>query len=181
VSDTEQPAEHIEQLSRHQRQRLVTVALLRTALVATVLVAIYFTLPLERWTGAMTAVAFGAGLLVVAGLLGWQIRATMRARFPGLRAVESLGTSAPFLLLLFATAHFLIDLRSPGSYSEPMTRLDALYLSVTMFTTVGFGDIAPVAEAARVITMLQMLANLIFIGVVARVLFGAALGGRRSE
>jgi hypothetical protein len=62
-----------------------------------------------------------------------------------------------------------------------MTRLDALYLSVTTFTTVGFGDIAPVAELSRVITMLQMLVNLIFLGVVARVLFGAAQGGRSSS
>jgi voltage-gated potassium channel len=46
---------------------------------------------------------------------------------------------------------------------------------------VGFGDITPVSEPARVITMLQMLANLVFLGVVARVLFGAALGDRRSE
>ena len=68
----------------------------------------------------------------------------------------------------------------PNSYTEPLTRLDALYFSVTMFATVGFGDITPVTELARVITVLQMLANLIFLGVVARVLFGAALDSRPS-
>ena len=47
-----------------------------------------------------------------------------------------------------------------------------------MFATVGFGDIAPVTQVARIVTTLQMLVNVIFVGVVARVLFGAALGDR---
>lgn len=171
----------IARLSPVQRRRLVALALLRTVLMAGALVAIYFIIPLERMTRLMTVVTFVVGLLVVPALLAFEIRATTRAQHPGLRAVESLGTSAPLMLLIFAVAHFLIDLRSRGSYSEPMSRLDALYLSVTMFTTVGFGDITPVSEPARVITMLQMLANLIFLGVVARVLFGAALGRRRAD
>jgi voltage-gated potassium channel len=114
-------------------------------------------------------------------LLGYQIRATARSSHPGLRAVESLGASAPLLILLFAVTHYLVDLTHPGSYSEAMTRLDALYFSVTMFTTVGFGDITPVSEPARVLAVIQMLASLIFLGVVARVLFGAALSVPRSR
>ena len=50
-----------------------------------------------------------------------------------------------------------------------------------MFATVGFGDIAPVTQVARILTTVQMLVNVIFIGVVARVLFGAALGERRPR
>lgn len=165
-------------LSRVQRRRLVTFAILRSLLTAAVLVAIYFTVPLELVIDAMSAAVLVAGLLAVAAVLGFQIRATIRSPYPGLRAVESLAASAPLILLLFALAHYLVDMTYVGSYSEAMTRLDALYFSVTMFATVGFGDIAPVTDLARVITVLQMVGNLIFIGVVARVLFGAALGGR---
>ena len=102
----------------------------------------------------------------------------MSSPHPALRAVESLGVSVPLLLLLFSAVHFLLETSVPESYSQVLTRLDALYFSVTMFATVGFGDIAPVSQAARVVTTLQMLVNVIFVGVVARVLFGAALGDR---
>ena len=109
-----------------------------------------------------------------------QIRATMRSPHPALRAVESLGVSVPLLLLLFSATHFLLGGLVPGSYTQALTRFDALYFSVTMFSTVGFGDIAPVSQVARIVTTLQMLVNLIFLGVVARVLFGAALGDRAT-
>ena len=117
-----------------------------------------------------------AGLVVVAVVLTLQIRATMLSPHPALRAVESLGVSVPLLLLLFSAVHYLLELSVPGSYTQVLTRLDALYFSVTMFATVGFGDITPVTQAARILVTLQMLVNVIFIGVVARVLFGAALG-----
>jgi voltage-gated potassium channel len=166
---------HVERLSGAELRRLVIFALVRCFLAVLVLVGIYFVLPLERLMGALSAAEFVVGVLIVAVVLVWQIRATMRSRTPTLRAIESLGVLVPLVLLLFALAHYLVEVTYPGSYSEEMTRLDSLYYSVTMFATVGFGDIAPVSNLARVISMLQMLGNLIFLGVVARVLFGAAL------
>ena len=50
---------------------------------------------------------------------------------------------------------------------------DALYFTVTVFTTVGFGDIVPKTEIARVATTLQMLVGILAIGVVAKILLGA--------
>jgi voltage-gated potassium channel len=55
-----------------------------------------------------------------------------------------------------------------------MTRLDALYFTMATFATVGYGDITPVSEPARFVTLLQMIGGLVLIGVVARVLIGAA-------
>ena len=171
----------VQLLSPAQRRRVVGFAVLRSLLAVVVLITVYFTIPLDRLSRPVAVAGLIGGLLVVALLLIYQIRATARSPYPGLRAVESLGASAPLLILLFAVAHYLLDLTHPGSYSEAMTRLDALYFSVTMFTTVGFGDITPVSELARVIAVVQMLASLIFLGVVARVLFGAAVNGRRSR
>ena len=158
-------------LPRKQRRRVVAIALIRTAVSVTVLMVIYFNIPLALVTEGPAALLLTAGLIGVAVVLAVQIRATMRSVHPGLRAVESLGVSVPLILLLFSVTHYLLERSVPNSYSEPLTRLDALYFSVTMFATVGFGDITPVTELARVITVLQMLANLIFLGVVARVLF----------
>jgi voltage-gated potassium channel len=182
MTDQTKTVPHIglERLPPRHRRRLVTIALARTAMSVAVLVAIYFAIPLTRVTEGTAALFLAAGLIGVAIVLFVQIRATIRSPHPGLRAVESLGISVPLILLLFSVVHYLLDRAAPGSYTEPMTRLDALYFSVTMFSTVGFGDIAPVSQVARVTTMLQMLANLIFLGTVARVLFGAVADSRRS-
>jgi Ion channel len=50
-----------------------------------------------------------------------------------------------------------------------------------VFSTVGFGDITPVADAARVTTMIQMLGDLLVVGLVLRVMLGAVKGGRERR
>jgi hypothetical protein len=40
--------------------------------------------------------------------------------------------------------------------AEPLSRTDALYYTITVFSTVGFGDITPRADLARIVTMVQM-------------------------
>ena len=111
--------------------------------------------------------------VALVGLTVAQILATLQSPYPSLRAMESLGTSVPLYLVTFATTHYLIEYRHTGSYSQPMTRLDAFYFATTVFTTVGFGDITPISERARVVTLLQMVGNLILIGLVARILLSA--------
>jgi len=59
----------------------------------------------------------------------------------------------------------------PGSFSQPLTRVDALYFAMTVFTTVGFGDIAARSQVARVVVIVQMLADLVYVGLLARVLW----------
>ena len=56
----------------------------------------------------------------------------------------------------------------PAQFSEPLTRLDAAYFTVTIFATVGFGDIVAVSEAARAVATVQMVGDLVIVGVVAR-------------
>ena len=45
---------------------------------------------------------------------------------------------------------------------------------MTVLATVVFGDIAPVPTIARVAVMVQMVLDVAFIGLAAKVLFGAA-------
>jgi uncharacterized protein (UPF0261 family) len=78
------------------------------------------------------------------------------------------------LLVVFAATYVVISNAGPGSFSEPLGRTDALYFTLTLFTTVGFGDIAPRSEVARIIAMIQMVIGLITVGLVARIVLGAA-------
>jgi hypothetical protein len=78
-----------------------------------------------------------------------QVRSIIRAAYPALRAVGALATSVPVFLLLFAGTYFVMGSISVDNFSQPLTRTDTLYFTVTVFATVGFGDITAVSEAAR--------------------------------
>jgi len=96
-----------------------------------------------------------------------------------MRAFETLGLIIPFYLLLFASTYFLMERAAAASFTQSLTRTDALYFSVTVFATVGFGDIAAKSETARVVVIVQMLADLALLGAGARVLLGAVRLGRQ--
>ena len=110
--------------------------------------------------------------------MAWQVRRIAGSRFPGLRAAEVLALVIPFYLVLFASTYFLMERASAASFTEPLTRTDALYFAVTVFSTVGFGDITAKSETARVLLIVQMLADLALFGAGLRVLPGAVQRGR---
>jgi voltage-gated potassium channel len=158
-------------------RRLVLLALLRALLTSIVLVVLYHALPL---TGALTASATAlllVGLAVFAAVITWQVRAIMGSEYPALRAVEALAAAIPLFLLVFAAAYVKLADAHPQAFSEPLTRTDALYFTVTVFSTVGFGDITPRTDLARVMTMVQMLGDLVVLGLVLRVMLGAVKTG----
>jgi hypothetical protein len=75
-----------------------------------------------------------------------------------------------------------MSVHGSGAFSqEHLTRTDALYLTVTVFATVGFGDISPVSQAARVAVMFQMLLDLVFLGVGINAFVTAARAGRKRQ
>ena len=49
----------------------------------------------------------------------------------------------------------------------------ALYFTVTVFSTVGFGDILAVSDTGRAVVTIQMISNLVLLGIGGRVLYGA--------
>ena len=156
---------------RGRRQALLTSA--RSLLTAGTLVTAYYVLPLDSAFTVGTVVALAGGMAVVALLLAWQIRKISLSSRPALRAAEALGATLPLYLLLFATTYYLMERSVAGSFSEAMWRSDALYFTMTVFNTVGFGDITPRSEPARLLATGQMTLNLLLIGVAARLLVSA--------
>jgi voltage-gated potassium channel len=155
-------------------------AFARSLLACVGMVVLYYALPLRPQNPAAYLWLAG-GLVLVMALLVWQVRHVMSSAYPRLRAFEAVATTLPLFLLVFAATHYLLEENHPGSYSEALTRTDALYFVITVFATVGFGDITPVTEIARVVTTVQMLGDLILVGVIARVLLGAVQVGLRRQ
>ena len=145
------------------------------------LVAIYYLLPLDRTSIPVAVGMLAVGLLALAGLVAFQVRSILRATFPALRAVGALATSVPLFLLLFAGTYYVMGGISEANFSEPLTRTDALYFTVTVFATVGFGDIVATTEGARVVVMGQMVAGIVIIGLGARIIVDAVKRGQQRQ
>jgi hypothetical protein len=144
-----------------------------------VLVVIYYLLPLNRSSTAVAVTLLLIGLVALMGLVAYQVRSIVRSAFPLLRGVEALATSIPFFLLLFAATYVVLTTISAGNFSQPLSRTDAIYFTVTVFATVGFGDITAKTEVARLVVTGQMLADLVVLGLGVRVLLSAVQRGRQ--
>jgi voltage-gated potassium channel len=161
--------------------RKIVRALLRALGSTAVLVAIYYLLPLNHSATWAAVAMLVIGLAVLIGLVAFQVRSIIASPFPFLRALEALATSVPLFLLLFAAAYVVMATISASSFSQPLTRTDALYFTVTVFTTVGFGDITAKSEAARLVVTGQMITDLIIIGLGIRVIVGAVKRGLQQR
>ena len=164
------------------RRRLLFLSLVRAAGSSSLLVVVYYTLPLTGKIDGTVGLGLGLGLVALAVILVFQVRAILSATYPLLRAIEGLATAIPFLLLLFASTYFLMNQADSGSFSQSLGRTAALYFTVTVFSTVGFGDIVPKTDPARIATIVQMLVDFLVLGLVVRLIVSAVQLGlqRRS-
>ena len=169
-------------LSAPASRRLVMWGLLRALLTTAVLVALYYLSPLDHVDAVPLPVSLIVLLLVLVGVCVGQVRAITRAAYPGIRAIEALAATVPLFLLLFAATYYLMALDDPTNFSqEPLTRTDTLYLTITIFSTVGFGDISAASQSARLVASLQMLLDLLVLGLGIRVFTSAVQRGREQK
>ncbi len=175
MSTTEAPTQRssYSDLSPRGRRRLIAAALLRTGVTIALVVALYFVLPLDHSSSAGVVAELALGVLVLAGIIAWQVRRIGGSDHPTSRAVEALALSVPLYVLLFATTYFLMARANHATFGGPLSRTDALYFSTTVFTTVGFGDITAKTEAARLAVTLQMWLDLVFLGLMVRLVVNA--------
>ena len=163
---------------RKAGRRHFALAVVRPALTVTGLVLAYYLLPVDRPLTGWTLAGLVGGLFLVVVILVWQIRMILGSPFPTLQGVEALAISVPLFLLVFANVYYLLALNVPDSFNAALTRTDALYFAVTVFSTVGFGDITALSQLARVLVTAQMVGNLLLLGVALRVVMTAVQHSR---
>jgi voltage-gated potassium channel len=164
-------------------RRAVFGTVLLSAVAVCLILAAYYAAPLDRPLDRTTGLLLGAALLLFGVLVAVQVRGILRSRRPRLRAIQALIIGVPLLVVVFAATYCTVDAQQPGAFSEALSRTDGLYFTLTVFATVGFGDITPVTQLARVLVSVQMVVGLLTVGVIAKVLFGAVqlAQSRQSE
>jgi hypothetical protein len=155
--------------------------LVRALLSIVALVAFYFLGPLDGLGGVPLGVSLTVACALLVGIGVWQIRAITASDHPRLRGIEALAVTVPLYILVFAGAYYAMALQDPANFDATgLTRVDTLYFAVTVFSSVGFGDIAAASQSARVMVTVQMVLNLIVLGAGIRVFVGAARRSRES-
>lgn len=166
---------------RQARRRVLVLAVARPVLTIAGLLLAYYLLPVDRPLTKWTFAGLAVGLCLVVVVLVWQVRVILRSPFPTLQGLEALAISIPLFLLVYANVYYLMAFNAAGSFSSPLTRTDALYFAVTVFATVGFGDITPVSQTARVLVTGQMVGNLLLLGVAIRVVVSVVEHSRQRR
>ena len=171
-----------QSLTRAQRRRILRRALTRSLASTIFLVALYCLAPMDKLQGVPLWVSLSAGLAILVVVILLQVRTITSSRYPGLQAVEALAVTAPLFLLLFASAYLVLAQADPANFSTPqLNRTDTLYFTLTVFSTVGFGDITASSQTARVIVMIQMVLDLVVLGLGVQVYRGAVNVGRQRS
>ena len=170
-----------KEMTPRQRRVPIVRTVLRALLTTTLLVVLYYVLPMNSALDTHTVLLLILGLAVFAALLTWRIREITQSDYPGLRAIETLAVVVPLYILAFAATYFLAERANSAYFSEPLTRTGALYFSATVFSTVGFGDITAKTSAAQLVVTAQMLLDLLLLGFGARVFLGAVNLGRQRH
>ena len=162
-------------LEEFERRHLFLTGL-RATLTGALVVVVYFMAPISNKPHASVLLRLAVGLGLFIAVLAYEVRAIIRASRPLLRAADAMALVIPVFVVVFAWVYLTMARSTPGAFSEPLNRVSALYFAVTVFATVGFGDIVAKSDPARLVVCVQMVADLIVIAVVVRLILGAARG-----
>jgi voltage-gated potassium channel len=164
-----------------QRRSVITLTLLRALAIAALLVVLYYFAPMDTVLDTHAVLLLVLCLAVFAVTVIWQVRSITHSQYPGLRAIETVAAVVPLYILGFAASYFVMERTNSAYFSQPLTRTGALYFSMTVFSTVGFGDITAKTDAARAVVTIQMFFDLIVLGFGVRAFLSAVQLGRQRR
>lgn len=129
------------------------------------LLVLYFVVPASPRLPASAIVARGAVTLLSLALLAWLVTRQLLLQVDeGTdRRIDGLVTSVVAVVVSFSLTFYLLSERQPPQVAGLHTRVDALYFTMTTLTTVGYGDVHATGQTARVLVLVQMVFNLVFV------------------
>lgn len=114
-------------------------------------------------SGPVVAITFVAGLLGAAALVMSQAVRYRRAADSGDARLRDLLIAVYIAVLFFATAFYLLERADRQQFTGLTTRLDAIYFTLSVLSTVGFGDVHADGQAARAMVCAQIVFNLLVV------------------
>jgi voltage-gated potassium channel len=131
----------------------------------------YFLLPLDAFGPERPVIGWSVFVLtlaLIAVLLLKQMRDVLLDR-TGVHPGFVIPLLVALTVLAFSAAYYTLA-KEPGQFHGLRTRLDALYFTVVTLATVGYGDIHPRGQTARMLAVVQITYNLVFLTAAATTL-----------
>ncbi len=144
------------------------------ALCWVIIIGAFYVVPIGHESGLRAFLRLGADIALIGSVFAWQIRRISVAELPELRAIEALGIVIVLFLIAFSGIYLGMSHEAPLTFTQRLNQTRALYFTISIFSTVGFGDITPRTDPARLVVSAQMLLDLAIIGAVVRLIFNAA-------
>jgi voltage-gated potassium channel len=164
--------------------RSILVLFRQTGIILVLLTIGYFSVPvgggLQDSTTWGRAAASVVVLVAVSLLVRQYLRRSRRMLAPLLARVELLLAVLYVLVLGFALLYLVVERLAPGQFDGVEGKVSALYLSATIVSTVGMGDVHPSGAFGQLLTTVQMIFDLLFLGGALRVLT-AVRGAKPTE
>jgi formate-dependent nitrite reductase membrane component NrfD len=109
------------------------------------------------------------GIAALAWAIVEQLRRQLRSRSEDIHTLLML---LALVAMVFALGYFVLEEHSPGQLRGVSTRTDALYFTISTLTTVGYGDVHAAGQIARVLVILQLLFDVVFVGALVSTVAG---------
>jgi voltage-gated potassium channel len=156
-------------------------ATLRVVAILALLLVGYALLPGTEETSWGRILTFSIVLVARVVLMVYETRSILRSRYPAMRAVEGLVTVLGLFLVVFSVVYLSMSHASGQTFNTPLDHVRALYFTVVVFGTVGFGDIVAKTDGARLVVTVQILLDLLLIGLFVRLVLGAVQKWRGGQ
>jgi voltage-gated potassium channel len=166
-------------------RRSTLIALGRLALTAALIVGLYYAVPIEPGAPA-GSVALRVGVTVLTGVFVTVLifrQVSHQLADPEEASLFGLLTALLVGVMFFALADYVTAITGTGQFADLRTKTDALYFALATLTTVGYGDVHPTGQVARVVVIVQLVFNVAVIATGASVLtrqLGARMRGRSA-
>lgn len=125
--------------------------------------------PLPRLALSVLGALVGAGVVVTVVLR--ELGRHLRGEEEGLTFVRLL-LLFEVVALAFAFSYYVLATNTVDQFAGIETRVDALYFMVITAATVGYGDAHATGQAARVVVTINVVFNIVFLGVLAHLATG---------
>ena len=141
---------------------------------------LFFITPLDEDNWVLSA-----GLGIVATLIAvpyalMRIRRIRIAEHPLGEALAVMSLLVSLVVVGFAGSYYSISVET-SQIPAIHTRVDALYFTIVTLGTVGYGDIAPTGQEARLLVSFQIMVNLSLIATLIRLLGRVANDSRNAK
>ncbi len=146
-------------------------------------IAYFYAVP--RFEGWMLIINEISSLAFLVGSSVFLLRFIVKADRVSTNSVFAATSSYLLIALIWAYAYFLVSIVNPqafiaGNQAVEISRVDMVYFSFVTITTLGYGDIAPVAPFARMLAAVEAVTGQLYLAVLVAWLVGLTISNRRN-